>query len=109
MLTDSLPADSFNTAGPPQAPPSLRERLNALPPHAGLKERLQPTRPPSMTPEKLNETLTLKLCDTSMRQFRGFAEHAGVTPSELARHIIEQYLEKERERFRSLHSIFGND
>lgn len=65
------------------------------------------TRPKPMHPEKLNETLGIKLSDTTLRQLRGVAEATGSTPSELVRHLIEQHLATERERYRSLHSIFA--
>ncbi|MCK0507942.1 hypothetical protein [Aromatoleum anaerobium] len=58
--------------------------------------------------EKLNETLGVKLCEHQLRQLRGVAEAAGTTPSELVRHLIEKHLEAERERYRSLHSIFAD-
>lgn len=91
-----------------QAAPSLRDAISAHVPYAALAERLSITRLPRMNTEKLNETLGLKLSDTTLRQLKGVAEAAGTTPSELVRYLIEKHLDAERERFRALHSIFGD-
>lgn len=57
--------------------------------------------------EKLNETLGVKLSDTTRKQLKGVAEAAGISESELVRNLIEAHLAAERERYHSLHSIFG--
>lgn len=62
-----------------------------------------------MSSEKLTEQVAIKLCDRQLRQLRGAAEAAGTTPPELVRHLIEQYLAQEMERYRALHSIFADD
>jgi metal-responsive CopG/Arc/MetJ family transcriptional regulator len=58
--------------------------------------------------EKLSENLSVKLTDELLRQLRGIAETDGVSPSELARHLIEQYLKSQRDKYHALHEIFGD-
>lgn len=89
--------------------PTLRERLSAHHPRAGLEERFAITRPLRMNTEKLTETIAVKVCDTTLRQLKGVSEAASTTVPELVRYLIEKHLETERERFRALHSIFGNE
>lgn len=106
MLTDT-PADSFNRPGPPQAPPSLRETLSRFH-RSSIADRIAITRPKPMSTDKLDENLGVKLSTATLRQLRGVAESAGTTPSEMVRFLIEKHLEAERERFKTLHSIFGD-
>lgn len=95
----------------PAASPPLRQALETFH-RTSIADRIALTRPKPMSTEKsekLNETLGVKLGDSQLRQLRGVAEAAGTTPSELVRYLIEQHLSAERERFRALHSIFGQD
>lgn len=57
--------------------------------------------------EKLTETVGVKLSETMLKQVRGVAEAAGLEPSAWIRSVIESAISKERERYASLHSIFG--
>ena len=59
--------------------------------------------------EKLTETVGVKLSETMLKQLRGVAEAAGLEPSAWIRSVIESAISKERERYLSLHSIFGDD
>lgn len=106
MHMDTLAAEQFKPSES-QAPP-LREVIARFH-RPSIADRTAPTRVKPMSHEKLNETLGIKLCDTQLKQLRGVAEAAGTTPSELVRHLIELHLAAERERYRSLHSIFADE
>lgn len=91
----------------PTRSPPLRHVLAGFH-RSSIADRIAQTRPKPMSTEKLTETLGVKLSDSLLRQLRGVAESAGTTPPELVRYLIEKHLEAERERYRSLHSIFAD-
>lgn len=62
-----------------------------------------------MSIEKLTETIGVKLADTQLRQAQAVAESHGLGLSAWIRLLIDEALERERERYRALHSIFGPD
>ncbi len=64
---------------------------------------------PDVVPEKLSETVGVKFSDTQVRRAKAIAETRGVGLSEYIRALVEADLEKERERYAALHSIFGPD
>ena len=93
---------------PPSPSPSLRQVIAGFH-RTSIADRIALTRPKSMSSEKLTETIAVKVCDTTLRQLKGVSEAASTTVPELVRYLIEKHLETERERFRALHSIFGNE
>lgn len=93
-------------AAPSPSPP-LRQVIAGFH-RSSIADRIALTRPKPMSSEKLTETLGVKICDTTLRRLKGVAEAAGTTAPELVRYLIEKHLEVERERYRSLHSIFAD-
>ena len=57
--------------------------------------------------EKLTQTIGIKLSDTQLRQAKAIAESVDLGISEWVRNLIDVALEKERVRFQTLNSIFG--
>ena len=105
MHMDTLAVEQFSSSEP-QAPP-LRAAIEKFH-RTSIADRIAPTRVKPMSTEKLTEQVAIKLCDSTLRQLKGVAEAAGTTPPELVRYLIEKHLEAERERYRSLHSIFAD-
>ena len=60
-------------------------------------------------PEKLTETIGVKLSVTTLRRAKAIAEHGDIGISEWVRLLIDQALEKERARYLTLDSIFGDE
>jgi hypothetical protein len=61
-----------------------------------------------MAHEKLSETIGIKFSDTQVRRAKAVAETRGIGLSEYIRDLVVADLEKERERYATLHSIFGS-
>lgn len=59
--------------------------------------------------EKLTQTIGIKLSDTQLKQAKAIAESVDLGISEWVRNLIDVALEKERVRYMTLNSIFGQD
>ncbi len=57
-------------------------------------------------PEKLTETLGLKIGDTMLREVRAVAEANNTEAPDWIRSLIAEALEKERARYQTLKTIF---
>lgn len=62
-----------------------------------------------MDHDKKIEQIGVKLPDDVRRALRLLAEDAGVSPPELIRELIARHLQDQRDRYRALHSIFGDE
>ncbi len=57
--------------------------------------------------EKLTETLGIKMTETMLRRVSAVAESHGLDAPKWVRTLIEDALDRERERFQVLSGIFG--
>ena len=58
--------------------------------------------------EKKIVTLGIRMPESMLLSLKGIAEAKGQNESELVRMLISELVEREREYFRSLHSIFAD-